>query len=30
LKQGLPVLTDNRRDFDLLQQLVPSGRFYLV
>jgi predicted nucleic acid-binding protein len=30
LKQGLPVLTDNRRDFDLLHQLVPSGRFYLV
>lgn len=30
LKHGLAVLTDNRRDFDLLQQLVPSGKFYLV
>ena len=30
LKRGLPVLTDNRRDFDQLQQLVPNGRFHLV
>lgn len=30
LKAGLPVLTENRRDFDWLQQLVPSGRFYLI
>jgi predicted nucleic acid-binding protein len=30
LKQGIPVLTENRRDFDWLQQLVPTGRFYLV
>ncbi len=30
LKQGVPVLTENRRDFDWLHQLVPSGRFYLI
>jgi len=30
VKRGLPVLTDNRKDFDLLQQLVPSGRFFLI
>jgi hypothetical protein len=30
LKAGLPILTENRRDFDWLQQLVPSGRFYLI
>jgi predicted nucleic acid-binding protein len=30
LKRGIPVLTDNHKDFDLLQQLVPSGRFYLI
>jgi predicted nucleic acid-binding protein len=30
IKQGIPVLTDNHTDFDLLQQLVPSGRFYLI
>jgi hypothetical protein len=24
------VLTDNRKDFDLLQQLVPAGRFFLI
>jgi predicted nucleic acid-binding protein len=30
LKRGLPVLTDNRKDFDLLQQLVPRGRFCLI
>jgi predicted nucleic acid-binding protein len=30
LKRGLPVLTDNRKDFDLLQQLVPAGRFFLL
>jgi predicted nucleic acid-binding protein len=30
LKRGVPVLTENRRDFDLLNQLVPSGRFYLI
>ncbi|HVC62018.1 MAG TPA: hypothetical protein VND19_16855 [Acetobacteraceae bacterium] len=30
LKQGVPVLTENRRDFDWLQQLVPRGRFYLI
>ena len=26
-KAGLPVLTANRDEFDLIQQLVPSGRF---
>ena len=26
-KAGLPVLTSNRDEFDLIQQLVPSGRF---
>ena len=26
-KAGLPVLTSNRRDFDLLQQIIPTGRF---
>jgi predicted nucleic acid-binding protein len=30
LKRGIPVLTDNRKDFDLLQQLVPGGRFFLI
>ncbi len=30
LKQGVPVLTENRRDFDWLHQPVPGGRFYLV
>lgn len=29
-KNGLPVLTDNRADFDLLQQSAPSGRFIFV
>ena len=28
-RRGLPVLTSNRRDFDLLQQLAPEGLFYL-
>lgn len=28
-RAGLPVLTSNRRDFDILQQLAPEGRFYL-
>lgn len=27
-RAGLPVLTSNRVDFDLLQQLAPEGRFY--
>ena len=26
-KAGLPVLTANRREFDLIQQLAPHGRF---
>lgn len=26
-KAGLPVLTANRDAFDLIQQLVPTGRF---
>jgi predicted nucleic acid-binding protein len=26
-KAGLPVLTGNRNDFDLIQQLAPEGRF---
>ena len=26
-KAGLPVLTADRDDFDLIQQLVPQGRF---
>jgi predicted nucleic acid-binding protein len=30
LKHGIPVLTENRKDFDRLQQLVPGGRFYLI
>jgi hypothetical protein len=29
-KNGVPVLTDNKADFDLLQQLAPSGRFIFV
>jgi predicted nucleic acid-binding protein len=29
-KNGLPVLTDNKADFDLLQQLAPGGRFIFV
>lgn len=30
LKRGVPVLTDNAKDFDMLQQLVPEGHFYLI
>jgi predicted nucleic acid-binding protein len=30
MKHGLIVLTENRRDFDWLQQLVPDGRFLLL
>jgi predicted nucleic acid-binding protein len=30
MKLGVPVLTENRRDFDFLQQLVPGGRVYFV
>jgi predicted nucleic acid-binding protein len=26
-KAGLPVLTENRADFDLLQQITPEGKF---
>ena len=26
-KAGLPVLTSNRDEFDLIQQLAPEGRF---
>jgi predicted nucleic acid-binding protein len=26
-RAGLPVLTANRDEFDLIQQLVPEGRF---
>ena len=26
-RAGLPVLTANRDEFDLLQQLAPEGRF---
>jgi hypothetical protein len=26
-KVGLPVLTTNRDEFDLIQQLAPDGRF---
>ena len=29
-KHGLPVLTDNKADFDLLQQSAPGGRFIFV
>jgi hypothetical protein len=29
-KNGLPVLTDNKVDFDHLQQLAPGGRFIFV
>lgn len=28
-RAGLPVLTANREDFDLIQQLAPEGRFVL-
>jgi predicted nucleic acid-binding protein len=27
IKAGLPVLTANRDEFDLIQQLVPQGQF---
>lgn len=30
LKAGLPVLTENRADFDRLQQLVPEARVYYI
>jgi predicted nucleic acid-binding protein len=30
LKRGVPVLTDNHTDFDLLNQLVPEGQFFLT
>ena len=26
-KAGIPVLTANRDDFDLIQQVAPEGRF---
>jgi predicted nucleic acid-binding protein len=26
-RRGLPVMTANRAEFDLLQQLAPEGRF---
>jgi hypothetical protein len=29
-KNGLPVLTDNKADFDLLQQVAPGGRIIFV
>jgi hypothetical protein len=29
-KQGLPVLTNNKADFDLLQQIAPGGSFIFV
>ncbi|WP_428490631.1 hypothetical protein [Rhodopila sp.] len=29
-KNGLPVLTDNKADFDLLQQSAPTGNFIFV
>jgi hypothetical protein len=29
-KNGLPILTDNKADFDLLQQFAPGGRFIFV
>ena len=29
-KNGLPVLTDNKVDFDLLQQSAPNGRFICI
>lgn len=28
--KGLPVLTDNKADFDLLQQSAPGGRFIFI
>jgi predicted nucleic acid-binding protein len=28
-KAGIPVLTTNRNDFDLIQQLAPEGQFIL-
>jgi len=27
-KQGIPVLTANRGDFDLIQQIAKKGRFF--
>jgi predicted nucleic acid-binding protein len=27
-RRGVPVITSDRDDYDLLQQLVPTGRFY--
>jgi predicted nucleic acid-binding protein len=29
-KNGLPVLTNNKADYDLLQQFAPEGRFIFV
>jgi hypothetical protein len=29
-KHGLPVLTNNKADFDLLQQIAPGGSFIFV
>ena len=29
-RHGLPVLTDNKSDFDLLQQMAPDGSFIFV
>jgi hypothetical protein len=29
-KRGIPVLTNNKADFDLLQQIAPGGSFILV
>ncbi len=29
-KQGFPVLTENKADFDLLQQIAPGGSFIFV
>ncbi len=29
-KHGLPVLTNNKADFDLLQQMAPGGSFIFV
>lgn len=29
-KNGLPLLTDNKTDFDLLQQIAPDGSFIFI
>ena len=28
-RKGVPVITSDRDDYDFLQQVVPTGRFYV-